>query len=307
MDRNVTKKEFEKALKMHKKWIMNEGGKRMSFFERKFRSKAISMKQADLRLVDLRYASLAGMDLSYANLRGADLGRADLSNADLSCSNIDDVNLSGACLEKANLKNASLYMSNLNMADFTFADLRSACLVNSNMYRANLFCADLRGALLRGVDLFCADLAQADLRNADLSNANLKGANLRGAKLEGVDLTQANIYECEFDENENARTGEILDSPITGYKKSREGYIVTLEIPKGAIVFSINNMKCRTNMAKVVDMEGEEELTSVHDPNFKYRVGDEIVVKDFCMAYNIECATGIHFFKEREDAMCYWA
>ena len=140
-----------------------------------------------------------------------------------------------------------------------------------------------------------------------MSNANLKGANLRGAKLEGVDLTQANIYECEFDENENARTGEILDSPITGYKKSREGYIVTLEIPKGAIVFSINNMKCRTNMAKVVDMEGEEELTSVHDPNFKYRVGDEIVVKDFCMAYNIECATGIHFFKEREDAMCYWA
>ncbi len=56
-------------------------------------------------------------------------------------------------------------------------------------------------------------------------------ADLRGADLRGADL----------DESETPRLGQILQDPIIGYKKCRNDTIVTLEILKGAIVFSINN------------------------------------------------------------------
>ena len=49
-------------------------------------------------------------------------------------------------------------------------------------------------------------------------------------------------------------------------------------------------------------MQGETELSSIHDNNFKYHVGDEIEIKDFDDNYNVECSTGIHFFLTREEA-----
>ncbi len=71
-----------------------------------------------------------------------------------------------------------------------------------------------------------ADLGYADLRGANLSYANLRGANLSYADL---------------DEDQLIRRGLYLKESLIGYKKCKNDLIVTLEIPKGAIVFSINN------------------------------------------------------------------
>ena len=120
--------------------------------------------------------------------------------------------------------------------------------------------------------------------------ANLEGANLKGAYLEGA---------------ERKRLGRILTEPLTGYKKTREGVVITAEIPAGAIVFCINGKKCRTNRAKITDMAGKEVLHSQHDPNFEYRLWQEIEIKDFNLMYNVECASGFHFFENREDAENY--
>ena len=57
----------------------------------------------------------------------------------------------------------------------------------------------------------------------------------------------------------------------------------------------------------MVDTEGKPELTSVFDSEFKYRVGDKITPRNgFDLAYNIECAPGIHFFLTREEAEAYY-
>ena len=138
------------------------------------------------------------------------------------------------------------------------------------------------------------------------TRADLRGADLRGADLIGADLIDANL-----DESETPRLGQILQDPIIGYKKCRNDTIVTLEIPKGAIVFSINNSKCRTNKAKVLDIIDIDsglhikEAYSEHDNNFVYKVGDSVTINDFNLAYNIECASGIHFFKTEEEAINY--
>ena len=178
--------------------------------------------------------------------------------------------------------------------------------------RANLTCTNLTGADLTGADLTDADLTWADLTGANLTSADLYGACLYGANLFGADLTGANLIDSELeyanlndtilDEKEQCRNGIVLTEPMIGYKKSDEGKIITLEMPIGAKVFSINNNKRRANKAKVIDMQGKPELSSYYDTSFKYRVGDEIEIADFDERYNVECGEGIHFFLTREEA-----
>jgi hypothetical protein len=118
--------------------------------------------------------------------------------------------------------------------------------------------------------------------------------------LRGADLSEANLSE-----EEKFRLGKVLDEPLTGYKKTKEGVVITAEIPAGAIVFCINGSKCRTNRAKITDMEGYEVLHSQYDSTFEYHLGQEINIKDFNLMYNVECASGFHFFRTRKEAEEY--
>ena len=168
--------------------------------------------------------------------------------------------------------------------------------------RANLKGANLKGANLEGANLKGAYLKGANLEGANLYGANLYGANLEGANLEGANLYGANLYGAYL---EDFRLGQILTEPMTGYKKTKEGVVITAEIPVGAIVFCINGKKCRTNRAKITDMAGHDVLHSQYDNSFEYRLGQEIEIKDFNLMYNIECASGFHFFRTREEAENY--
>ncbi len=186
---------------------------------------------------------------------------------------------------------------NSNKKEGKRADLTCANLYGANLSGADLTGADLRYANLIRSILIDTDLTGANLRYATLSDADLTGAILTNATLAGADLTHTIL-----DEKEQCRKGIVLTEPMIGYKKSGEGKIITLEMPIGAKVFSINNSKRRTNKAKVIDMQGETEFSSMHDNSFKYHVGDEIEIKDFDERYNVECSTGIHFFLTREEA-----
>ena len=171
--------------------------------------------------------------------------------------------------------------------------------------RANLRGANLRDANLRDANLRGADLRGADLSSAELYGADLYGANLRGADLRGADLRGANLRDADLSWDDRFRLGQILTEPLTGYKKTKEGVVITAEIPAGAIVFCINGSKCRTNRSKITDMGGHEVLHSQYDKLFEYRLGQEIDIKDFNLMYNVECASGFHFFRTREEAEAY--
>ena len=153
-------------------------------------------------------------------------------------------------------------------------------------------------ANLRGANLYEANLSGADLRGADLRGANLRGANLYEANLSGADLYGAKGNLIEY------RRGKVLTDKVIGYKKCEKDVIVTLEIPRGAIVFSINGNKCRTNKAKVIAIDGADRAISTYK-YMSYYVGDEFTVYTFNCEYNEECAQGIHFFMTREEAENY--
>ena len=195
--------------------------------------------------------------------------------------------------------------ADLTGANLTRADLTSADLAFANLTGANLTGANLSGANLRRANLSGANLTRADLSVADLRGANLTGADLTRANLINSDLEYSNLTDAIIDEKEQCRKGIVLTASMIGYKNSNEDKIITLEIPIGAKVLSINKNKRRANKAKVIDMQGETELSSMYNIDFKYHVGDEIEITDFDENYNVECSTGIHFFLTREEAENY--
>ena len=185
-------------------------------------------------------------------------------------------------------------------ADLCGADLRGANLYDANLRGAdlcgaNLYGANLRGANLRGADLYGANLYDANLRGADLCGADLYGANLRGAK---------NIPFIPFTCPDK---GEF-----TGWKKCKDNYIVELQIPSEAKRLSAAGRKCRCDKAIVVSIQNIDgsiadvkTICSQYDNKFFYTVGETVSVDNFCEDRWQECAAGIHFFINRQEAVNY--
>lgn len=277
-------KTLEQLLDEHAEWLYNMN--------------PIHPIWGDLINADLSYADLEHVNLSRASLHGV-----NLKNANLTYANLDNVDLSCANFENSDLSYANLYNANLTKANLNWASLWSANMGYTNLNFSNLKNADLRYANLGG-----ADLKNTYLKNADLRYTNLKGAEFNYSNLVNAFLDGAKGNMIEY------RKGKILTEDIIGYKicdkdiwgaeLPKNKVIVTLKIPRGAIVFSINGCKCRTNRAKVIAIEGADRAYSTFN-NMSYYVGDEFNIYNFNCEYNTECGQGIHFFMTLGEALNY--
>ena len=189
--------------------------------------------------------------------------------------------------------------ADLRGASLCGADLRGADLRGANLCGADLRGADLRGANLREVKLCGANLFIADLRRADLCEADLYGANLYGADLCGAKNIPFIPMACP----------DI--GTFVSWKKAN-GHIVKLEIPEDARRSSATGRKCRCDKAKVIEIQeldgSPSELTEVasgYDRNFVYRVGEIAEEPKYDEDRWNECAPGIHFFINRQEAVDY--
>ena len=228
----------------------------------------------------------------------ADLSGVDLEYADLDSADLRDANLSGADLRGADLRSANLW----------YADLRGADLRDASLGCADLGYADLGGANLSGADLEYADLRDADLRGADLGHANLYGADFSGADLGGANLwsTDLSCVKNIFFPMACPEKGSFIAFKKAGF------YIIELFIPSNAKRCSATSRKCRCSKAKVISIttpSGDKtNITEVHsnyDPNFIYKLGEYVEVKNFDDNRWNECSTGIHFFITRQEAVNY--
>lgn len=98
---------------------------------------------------------------------------------------------------------------------------------------------------------------------------------------------------------------------FTAFKKAGE-YIIELEIPSDALRSSSTTRKCRCSKAKVVsitNLDGTpsdiKSVASCHDSKFIYNLGETVEVPNFDTNRWNECATGIHFFITRQEAVDY--
>ena len=199
------------------------------------------------------------------------------------------------------------------------ADLRGADLYGTDLRGANLCDADLGDADLGRADLYGADLHGADLSKANLCGANLRGANLYGASLRGANLYRANLRRANLCGADLRGANNIpfipMACPDTGtfvaWKKANK-YIVKLEIPEDARRSSATGRKCRCDKAKVIEIQeldgSPSELTEIasgYDHNFVYRVGEIAEEPKYDEDRWNECAPGIHFFINRQEAVDY--
>lgn len=173
-------------------------------------------------------------------------------------------------------------------------------------------------------------------------NNSVTGCGFYGCDFSLLDIYGNNAYrdnrtvfiDCNFHDDDNENIPDLpMACPRAGsfiaYKKVNVRYcngfipsdigstaIAVLQVPASAKRLSANCKKCRCDRAKVLRFEtlgGEriknpEKYTfiSMHDPAFNYIVGQTITPE---FAFNTdrwtECASGIHFFMNREDAVFY--
>ena len=103
-----------------------------------------------------------------------------------------------------------------------------------------------------------------------------------------------------------------------GFKKAinpsdRSKCIVVLEIPEDARRLSGSGRKCRCDKAKVLEIQNLDAsvpydynyAVSEYDNDFEYKVGEIVTPDQFCEDRWQECASGIHFFINRQEAVNY--
>ena len=158
---------------------------------------------------------------------------------------------------------------------------------------------------------------RANLRGANLEGANLEGANLRGANLRGANLRGANLWGARDAGLVFAQTCVCPQKgAFIGFKKAYYGdwkpCIVELEIPADAKRSNATGRKCRASKARVVSItdiegnqiDGAERVFSKHDVDFVYSNGVTVEpTEPFEENRWDECASGIHFFITREEAV----
>lgn len=224
-------------------------------------------------------------------------------------------------IEKRNLKNAGFYncdinnlrMSNCILEDATFVACKIKYLYFSHCnFAYSLF-------------VNCI-LSNNEFYNDNLSSCKFTESNLEKCSFENVNLSGANIEKCELRNiiTDNRTSFYNLQCPeegsFIGFKKAYiidENYceipvIVKLEITEDSLRSSANSRKCRCSKAKVLSISyldgtecNDKIANSAYDSSFTYKVGETLEIGNFNKDRWNECASGIHFFITREEAVNY--
>jgi len=269
-------------------------------------------------------------EISDTDFASNDASKLDFSNSKIVSSNFkylrcpDHIIFNYAILNDINLAYCNLLHGSFDYTDISGSDFTGALLIGASFNKARIADTSFKAANLHG-----AFFTKTNLINCDLCFSNLAEAMIHYWTIFKCNLIGANLCKCDLKSRKGRnyislaeyRKGKILSENIIGYKKCRSYdkiyhslddcriAMVTLEIPRGAIVFSINGNKCRTNRAKVldiVDINGNKvPRARSYMGELTYYVGDDFTIYDFDCEYNNECSTGIHFFMTKEEAEKY--
>ena len=276
----MTQEEFNKILEEHAKWLSNKGGKRMV----------------------LENVSLDGLDLSQADMSFAIFHDVSIIHSDLSDASFDNAFIYDTTFDDSDLMQASFIGSVLRLCYFKNAKLRHACFNDSALYDCSLYKVDSTAANFYASMMHSCEFANVDFTKSDMTNTKIRTYGFchdvcfDDVDFDGADLDMP-LIKGQF--------GKILKRKMIGWKTCADYVLVKLEIPAGAVVFSISGKKCRTNKAKVIEIIGAKEGRSMRNCNFIYRKGRTYVIDDFNLKYNTTCSTGIHFFKTKKEAEEY--
>jgi hypothetical protein len=120
------------------------------------------------------------------------------------------------------------------------------------------------------------------------------------ADLSGADLSGAKDFATAI-----AKTRILAEGSIIGWKKLQNGVIAKLRIPEEAKRSHAFGRKCRAEYVDVLEVIGAKVGVSKYSQTTKYVAGKRVTPDAFDTNWQIECASGIHFFITREEAEAY--
>ena len=220
-------------------------------------------------------------------------------------------------LPKAKRQQLSLKERRIEPMDLRGADLSYLDFEWSDFTQVVLDHADLRGCNLANSRFEKCSLRGTNLGDADLSGANMRFCDFTGAHVEGANFDRTCLEYAKLDDmtSDNRTSHFRLHCPETGpflaYKKCCNDRLVQLLVPADAKRTSATANSCRCNKAKVLTIKSFDysqffdEAWSLVDPDFVYRVGHWVEVKNFNEDRWMDSTTGIHFWLTREEAMAY--
>ena len=253
-----------------------------------------------------------------------DSDNPDVSCADFSCMTIKDIECSNHDLSFANFSSATIYGSRFSKCIFTHTSFGNAKFNN-----VVFWLCDMSYSFFAGAKLYNSCFHVSDLTLARFTNASFHASEFSTSYIDDIcDLSNAenvpNIpMACpdtgSFIGWKKVSLGLSVDDtsfdvrPLFCPTISKRYGIVKLLIPEDAKRSSATGRKCRCDKALVLqiqDLEGNVldnvVAYSFHDHGFRYIAG-EMVTPSLPFEENRweECASGIHFFISREEAVKY--
>ena len=241
-------------------------------------------------------------DFSHTRIEGVEFCGKYLGFADFSDSIFINCNFSGAFMEYAIMKRCHFFKCKFCGTDLHASYMQHTvfdmCMFNS----ANLCYVDANCSRFNRCNFKKASINDStDFTNADMDMPKNMPYIPMVCPEEGEFIGWKKCYYA-------------VESTIYG-SDNVKGCIVKLKIPANAIRSSSLGRKCRASEAIVLaiqDIRGKDlgvgiEAFSEYDQHFKYRVGETVKPRlaPFDRDRWRECASGIHFFMNRKEAVRY--
>lgn len=240
------------------------------------------------------------LELFHTYFNKFDFSHMVLDNAVLKFCIINECNFKGTSLVNVDLSHSSIYYSSFYKANLKDGNLKNTTFLRNHFFLTNLINADISSSYISSCSFGDTIITNANFEKTVLSDTTLQSTT-KDAKI----FPYIPLY-CPD-------TGSFI-----GWKKcyiipELKDYpvIVKLLIPNDAKRTSAFSSKCRCSKAKVLeiqDIEGNQLTVPVYsgyDKTFVYEVGKTVYPNRFDDNRWHECANGIHFFVNKQEAINY--
>ena len=297
---------LREVIEDHKKWLVSN------------RSGNFEKYRARFGYFILSCASLVCENLDGAIFTGTTISGCHFSNCSFVGALFELCTIKDTVMRNSDFSNVSIGTTDITNVSFANSVFRNADFRNMHFYgdSIDMSCTKLEGASFYHCNFDKTSFIKSNMTDAHFGYSCLGESNLTDAWIRNTHFNNAYIEKAMMpyfpmvcpDE------GEFIAWKACRVSWGNEVVIVKLLIPKDAKRSSGTGRKCRADKAKVLEFQsldgtklnGKQKscIVSWWNGRFTYNIGKIVKPEEpFCENRYEECASGIHFFMNREEAV----
>ena len=284
--------------------------------------KDITIKEAIEKGLSLDDANIENEDFSNMIIHDTSFKGATIINTKFDSADLDECYFNGATLY-----NVSFYMTTIKSSDFTVSNLDQINFNNASISTTDFVLAVVSDTTFNSSDIVKVNFTNSQINTSSFNFANINSSTFNYAILSKVCVYMSGIwntifenvkcYGCNINNVESNKIPYVsLACPSEGSFigwKVIDGCLIKLLIPEDAKRSSATTHKCRCSKAKVLDIINLQTnkvekvlLNTNYYPNIIYKIGEMVYPNTFDENRLNECAYGIHFFVDKQEAINYY-